>query len=256
MSRTTPWAASPLGLCMSTLPINFWRVPGILVGALALLLTACGGAESVETFPNGGQSVSNATAQNGRESEAVLGGANQPDAKLTAEALANAEIQAQQADASQPLESVAPGGVAAKEAYESGAVVRKASVVSTPVYRFYNSSTGAHFYTSSATERDAVMATGSSSYRYEGAAFRVAGSSSPGLSPVHRFFNTVTGVHFYTISEAERANVVATLPQYKYEGVAYYASLVSGAGLVPMYRFFVAGRGFHFYTASAAEKNS
>ena len=73
---------------------------------------------------------------------------------------------------------------------------------------------------------------------------------------MHRFFNTQTGVHFYTISETERANVVATLPHFTYEGVAYHASQVAGQGLIPFYRFFVPSKGFHFYTANEAEKAS
>ncbi len=178
-----------------------------------------------------------------------------PDAELTARALAQAEVQAEQADPSQPLENLQPDSVASKSAYVSGAVVRKAAAVGIPAYRFYNASTGAHFYTISPSERDTLGSTVASPFSLEGPAFWVASASSPGLSPVHRFFNAQTGVHFYTISEAERAKTVATLPQFTYEGVAYYASQVAGAGLVPFYRFFVPGKGFHFYTASESEKN-
>ena len=63
-------------------------------------------------------------------------------------------------------------------------------------------------------------------------------------------------MHFYTISETERANVVANLPQFNYEGVAYHASQVAGAGLIPFYRFYVPSKGFHFYTANESEKDS
>ncbi|MFN3496333.1 MAG: DUF1566 domain-containing protein, partial [Hydrogenophaga sp.] len=131
-----------------------------------------------------------------------------------------------------------------------------ASASRIPAYRFYNGNTGAHFYTTSASERDQVNATLSPPYTFEGDAFSVANAFSPGLSPVYRFYNTQSGVHFYTISEAERASIVANLPQFTEEGVAYYASQVAGAGLVPLYRFFVPSRGFHFYTASLSERNS
>jgi len=43
-----------------------------------------------------------------------------------------------------------------------------------PVYRFYNLKNGDHFYTSSAAERDSVLATLGSTYRLEGTAFWVA----------------------------------------------------------------------------------
>jgi Repeat of unknown function (DUF5648) len=130
----------------------------------------------------------------------------------------------------------------------------KAVAVRVPVYRFYNTRTGAHFYTTSETERDNVRAT-LAFMTYEGAAFFASGTDSPGLSPVHRFYNTQTGVHFYTISEAERAHVAATLPQFTYEGVAYHASAASGTGFTPLYRFFLRSRGFHFYTNNVGERD-
>jgi len=44
-----------------------------------------------------------------------------------------------------------------------------------------------------------------------------------GALPVYRFYNKVNGSHFYTVSEAERNNVIATWPHiYTYEGVAFY----------------------------------
>ena len=44
-----------------------------------------------------------------------------------------------------------------------------------------------------------------------------------GGTPVHRFFNTKMGVHFYTASESEKANVIANYgATYRYEGVGYY----------------------------------
>jgi hypothetical protein len=42
------------------------------------------------------------------------------------------------------------------------------------------------------------------------------------VSPVYRFFNTQTGTHFFTISEAEKNNIIATLPHFTYEGIAWY----------------------------------
>ena len=124
-----------------------------------------------------------------------------------------------------------------------------------PAYRFYNSQTSAHFYTTSITERDNVIAN-LPQFNYEGPAFQVSAASVPGLSPVHRFLNTQTGVHFYTISEAERANVAANLPQFNYEGIGYYASTLPGTGYTPLYRFFVSAQGFHFYTNSVSERDN
>ncbi len=133
--------------------------------------------------------------------------------------------------------------------------MHKSAASRVPVYRFYNSRTGAHFFTTSTAERDRVRDT-LPAFSYEGPAFHTSHAAIPGLSPVHRFYNTHTGVHFYTISEDERAHVVATLPQFTYEGIAYFASTLPGTGYTPLYRFFYAARGFHFYTNSATEKDN
>lgn len=44
-----------------------------------------------------------------------------------------------------------------------------------------------------------------------------------GTSPVYRFYNTQTGTHFFTISEAEKDYVIVTYPQFTFEGIAWYA---------------------------------
>ncbi|MGS5086921.1 PKD domain-containing protein [Hydrogenophaga sp. A37] len=232
-----------------TTPDNGW-IRASLACTLALLLAACGGTGTADSSANGAQTLSTPMTQESSEAEDT----SAHNAQLTAQTLAQAESQAQMADASQPLENLLPGSIATKEAYVSGAIARKAAVVGIPAYRFYNPGTGAHFYTISTIERDSVADDFLSPFNLEGPAFWVAGSSSPGLSPVHRFFNTRTGVHFYTISEAERANLVATSRHYTYEGVAYHASQVAGQGLVAFHRFYVPGKGFHFYTASESEK--
>ncbi|WP_253194659.1 CAP domain-containing protein [Hydrogenophaga sp. A37] len=130
--------------------------------------------------------------------------------------------------------------------------VTKAATASVPVYRFYNASTGAHFYTTSATERDSIRAR-LPSYSYEGTAFEALAQAGTGLAPVYRFYNTQTGVHFYTISESEKNLVRDSLPQFHLEGVAYYASQVAATGFRPLYRSYVLNKGFHFYSVNASE---
>ncbi len=70
-------------------------------------------------------------------------------------------------------------------------------------------------------------------------------------SPLYRF-NTGT-YHFYTISDAEKAYVIATFPSWKYEGIAYYAYQSAAVGTAPVYRFNTGST--HFYTISAAERD-
>jgi len=75
--------------------------------------------------------------------------------------------------------------------------------------------------------------------------------------PVYRFFNRTTGVHLYTASEAEKANVVDTLSStYSLEGVAYTLDASTTANNAPLYRFYDVNKGVHFYTASETEKSN
>ncbi|MGM9426406.1 hypothetical protein [Hydrogenophaga sp. MI9] len=161
-----------------------------------------------------------------------------PDPWLKAAALNAAEVQQSGA------------GAGDRATTPTSAVAKALTPVN--VYRFFNRSSAAHFYTASAAERDRVIAT-LPSMAYEGLAFQASSTADSGLSPVYRFFNGQTGVHFYTISQAERDHIVATLPQFAYEGVAYHASTAAGTGFRPLYRFYVASRGFHFFTTSSAE---
>jgi uncharacterized protein (DUF1800 family) len=113
-----------------------------------------------------------------------------------------------------------------------------------PVYRFYNTNTGTHFYTISAAERDHVVAA-YPQFTLEGAAYyAMPAPGTDGRVELFRFYNTVTGAHFYTTSAAERDQVRATLPQFVFEGVAYY---VYGAGGLPVPPVVVAmSDGFRF----------
>jgi autotransporter-associated beta strand protein len=90
-----------------------------------------------------------------------------------------------------------------------------------PVYRFYNTLNGAHFYTSSLNERNKVMAN-FPWFNYEGPNFYVYAKTASFGSPVYRFFNTRTNTHFYTKKESEKTKLQG--PNYSYfnfEGIAY-----------------------------------
>lgn len=137
--------------------------------------------------------------------------------------------------------------------------IRKAGGTPVPVYRFFNRFAASHFYTTSETERAAILANPALAHLlFEGPAFQASATPADGFTPVYRFFNGLTGVHFYTISASERDAIIANplLRHYAFEGIAYYAGLAAADGLMPLYRFYVPSRGFHFYTASAAERNS
>jgi peptidoglycan/xylan/chitin deacetylase (PgdA/CDA1 family) len=123
-----------------------------------------------------------------------------------------------------------------------------------PVYRFYNTRQGVHFYTASEAEKNNVQAHLSSTYRYDGVGYSIDTSDAVNSSPLHRFYNVKKGVHFYTASEAEKNNVQAHLSStYRYEGVAYNISLTPTS--MPIHRFYNVKTGAHFYTATEGEKN-
>ncbi|WP_144404390.1 hypothetical protein [Belnapia sp. F-4-1] len=124
----------------------------------------------------------------------------------------------------------------------------------TPVHRFYNAVTKAHFFTASAAERDIVQNT-LPDYRYEGVGFQAV-PQQEGADPLYRFYNTQTNTHFFTPSAAERDSVIANLSStYNYEGVGFYASDKDGGGLTEVYRFYNTATGVHFYTPSVLERN-
>ena len=83
---------------------------------------------------------------------------------------------------------------------------------------------------------------------------RVAVKADPDPVTVFRFYNRITGVHFYTADPAERALVIASYPNLVDEGAAYRALPSPGTGTTPVYRFYNTATGAHFYTADATER--
>jgi len=74
------------------------------------------------------------------------------------------------------------------------------------------------------------------------------------LNLVYRFYNPKNGTHFFTATEAEKANVIANLIHiYQYEGPAYRIDPAMNAD--PIWRFYKPSTGTHFYTADPVEKD-
>lgn len=90
-----------------------------------------------------------------------------------------------------------------------------------PVYRFFNSQNGSHFYTTSEIERDQVAST-ASWMEFEGVKFYVHETEQPSSTPVYRFFNTQNGAHLYTDNDSERNMIESSLSQFQSEGIKYY----------------------------------
>ncbi|MBN1361467.1 MAG: hypothetical protein JW993_12790 [Sedimentisphaerales bacterium] len=77
------------------------------------------------------------------------------------------------------------------------------------------------------------------------------------LAPVHRFWSSQGGRHFYTISPYEKSFVQSRYPDYwAYETVGYYAYLSEcDWGLRPVYRFWSDRYTAHFYTIDESERD-
>ena len=129
------------------------------------------------------------------------------------------------------------------------------TVTRIPIYRFYNTSNGTHFFTANAAERDSIIAN-LRNFQYENIGFYAATQSTGSPDAVYRFFNTASSSHFFTINETERNNIQATLPGFNFEGTAWFARKSEGQSSIPMYRFFNTATGSQFFTISAAERDS
>lgn len=125
------------------------------------------------------------------------------------------------------------------------------------VYRFLNTDTGVHLYTTFEAER-ASIEENLPNYISEGEAYVSVDpfTGSPDPETVYRFLNTDTGTHLYTSFEAERVSIEENLPNYISEGEAFFAYSEQIEGTIPVYRFFNNETGAHFYTPTEGERQS
>ena len=126
-----------------------------------------------------------------------------------------------------------------------GVAYKAPTDIGTELYRFYNRSKGYHFLTASAVEADFLTGKPEWGYRYEGRSYKVSHQeTSETPNEVHRFYNSVKGIHFYTASHSEASNIIANSLGgefdlsnarnendllvngwgYIYEGIAWYAT--------------------------------
>ena len=159
------------------------------------------------------------------------------------------------AAAKQALGSYFQNQAATKEAVQASTEALQLLGAPAPVYRFYNTVSGAHFFTISEVEKNYVQTT-FPQFQFEGVRFFALQGTEAGLSPVYRFYNNSTGTHFFTISAVEKANIIATWPTlFTYEGIAWYASSTAGTDWTPLYRFYNTSKGTHFYTTNVVERD-
>jgi serralysin len=125
------------------------------------------------------------------------------------------------------------------------------------IFRFFNNVDGTHFYTTSTSEA-LQIASSRPDLVFEGIGMDAINPSNLGADPqavpVFRFFDSLHGTQFLTISQSEEQTILNTRPDLKLEGVAFYAHSTQQSGDAAVYRFFDSGNGTHFYTDSLAER--
>jgi len=136
-------------------------------------------------------------------------------------------------------------------AFTQNLTVDPSTIHGQPVYRFFNMKPGTHFYSASDGEFINVYENMAGVFKYDGIAYIAPVGTPEGFTPLYRFFNKKSGVHFYTMDEAEKARVMAMTKLYTYEGIAY--NVTSDPTGLPIYRFYVPARNAHFYTADQSE---
>jgi len=123
------------------------------------------------------------------------------------------------------------------------------------IYRFFDTITGDHFYTTSSVEKSQIQGT-IPAFNYEGSPWSTPDAGAD-THDVFRFFDTKTGTHFFTDSVNERDTVIATIPSYKYEGVAFEAyNDAGGVGRITLERFYNTQTGQHHFAGNTEEAAS
>jgi hypothetical protein len=132
------------------------------------------------------------------------------------------------------------------------------------IFRFFNTKTGAHFFTSNVKEKDSIIAN-LPQFKFEVTFQSNAVAGAPGTTPVYRLYNESTKKHLFTSDKAERDSLLSmtstigaiSSPAWNDEGISYHAYTSSSAEQsTPLYRFYNTKTDSHFYTSSEVEKNT
>ncbi len=124
-----------------------------------------------------------------------------------------------------------------------------------PMYRFYNKTTGAYFFTMSEGERFRVIARKQTYIKYQGVVFNIDTSSTANVVPLYRLYNKPGQRYFYTASPTEMAAALRLRsggrPTYRVDCLAGYVSMTTGK---PVYRLYCRSANSYIWTTSETEK--
>ncbi|MDP2946842.1 MAG: hypothetical protein Q8N88_01895 [Nanoarchaeota archaeon] len=119
-------------------------------------------------------------------------------------------------------------------------------------YRFWDTATNQHFYTSSKNEKSKVNTF--PAFVYEGVIGEIYNLQAPGTIPLYRLWNSTEGWHIYTNNSNERDNLISA--GLIDEGIAGYIYDSPGADRVPLHRFYSDYLKDFFYTTDEVEKQN
>ena len=90
------------------------------------------------------------------------------------------------------------------------------------VYRFRNLKNGYYLWTADENEKTAIINTLSSTWNYEGVAYRINTANPLNSSPLWRFRSVLGGFYLFSADASEKSTIIATLSRtWAYEGFAY-----------------------------------
>ena len=136
------------------------------------------------------------------------------------------------------------------------------------VFRAYNVSIDAHFYTSNRAEYDLAVAAGYRAEANDVTTFSIlTDGTAAGSTPLYRLYNLLSGQHYYTIDLGEARSLEAIVPPpasgpdtrpigWRYEGIVGYMFESPVPGSSEVYRLYNSVTGRHLFTISAAERDA
>jgi len=98
--------------------------------------------------------------------------------------------------------------------------------VNTPIYRLYNTRTGAQLYTRGDADKDKILAKYPDFEFTDNAPAFYASLTDDGTTPIYRLYNTRTGAQLYTVGMADRDKILAKWHDFEFTDnmPAFYAS--------------------------------
>ena len=133
----------------------------------------------------------------------------------------------------------------------------KYSVNFTPIYRLYNTKTGAQLYTRGEEDKNKILSKYPDFEFTDGVPAFWASTTDNGQTPIYRLYNKKNGAQLYTRGEEDKNKILSKYKDFEFTDVvpAFYASLTPQSGLTPIFRLYNTKTGMQLYTRGEEDKN-